>query len=55
MEQITKAELVEGIEQGLIDQYFGTFVVNSETRAFYRSYKGASSEPHGFKLVYIVV
>lgn len=55
MEQVTKAELVDLIETGHVDLYLGTFTVADETRAFYRSYRGAADEATGFKIVYVVV
>ena len=55
MENIMKTELIEDIQNGLIDVYLGTFEVGAETRAFYRSYKGAADEPTGYKIVYIVI
>lgn len=55
MEQVTKAELIDLVETGLVGLYLGTFEVAGEVRAFYRSYRGAADEPTGFKIVYIVV
>jgi len=55
MEEITKLELIDLSETGHVDRYLGTFPVNTELRAFYRSYKGAADEPTGYKIVYIVV
>jgi len=55
MEQVTKAELIDLIETGHVNLYLGTFDVGTETRAFYRSYRGAAPEPAGFKIVYVVV
>lgn len=55
MENITKTELIEDIQNGLIDVYLGTFEVGTETRAFYRSYRGAADEPIGYRIVYIVI
>lgn len=55
MEQVSKAELIDLIETGHADLYLGTFTINGETRAFYRSYRHAANDPGGFKIVYIVV
>ena len=55
MDQVTKAQLVELIETGQVDLYLGTFMVAGETRAFYRSYKGAADEAPGFKIIYVVI
>ena len=55
MQQVTKAKLVDLIELGHVDLYLGTFEVAGETRAFYRSYRGAADEPTGFKIIYVVV
>ncbi len=55
MENITRMEIIEGIEAGLITDYLGTFEVGGETRAFYKTRKGAANEPTGFKIVYFVV
>lgn len=54
MEQITKPELIELIETGHIYDYLGTFDVQGELRAFYRSTSGAALTGKPYKLVYVI-
>lgn len=54
MDEISKQELIVLTEEDDSLRFFGSFDVNGEVRAYYRSRVGAADEPKGFKIVYVV-
>lgn len=52
--EITKAKLVELLEEDDALEYMGRIRINTDMRLYYRSRIGAADDPKGYQVAYVV-